>query len=114
MLKLILQGCIYGTLAQVITFLQLQGNVKYGWFAKYPILILATSIPISWMFIRSVECFVEAYGGEIWPSRLIGFGIGIIVFSLMSYFLFKEPFTVKTVVCLFLAILIILVQVFWK
>jgi multidrug transporter EmrE-like cation transporter len=57
---------------------------------------------------------VEAYNGEIWPSRLIGFGIGIIVFSLMSYFLFKEPFTAKTVVCLFLAVLIILVQVFWK
>lgn len=114
MIRLILEGCIYGTLAQIITFLQLQGNIKYGWFAKYPILILASAIPISWMFIKSVECFVEAYNGEIWPSRLIGFGIGIIVFSLMSYFLFKEPFTAKTVVCLFLAVLIILVQVFWK
>jgi hypothetical protein len=113
MIKLIIQGLLYGTVAQIITFLQLQGNIKYGWFAKYPILTLASSIPISFLFIKSVECFVAAYRGEIWPSRLIGFGIGIIVFYLMSYFLFNEPVTFKTLVCLFLAILIIGVQIFW-
>jgi multidrug transporter EmrE-like cation transporter len=114
MIKLILQGVLYGTIAQIITFLQLQGNIKYGWFAKYPILTLASSIPISFLFIKSVECFVAAYHGEIWPSRLIGFGIGIIVFYLMSYFIFNEPVTIKTLLCLLLATLIITVQIFWK
>lgn len=114
MIKLIIQGVLYGTTAQIITFLQLQGNIKYGWFAKYPILTLASSIPISYLFIKSVECFVAAYHGEIWPSRLIGFGIGVVVFYLMSFFIFNEPVTLKTFVCLFLAILIITTQIFWK
>jgi len=113
MIKLILQGILYGTAAQILTFLQLQGNIKYEWFAKYPILTLASSIPTSFLFIKSVEYFVAAYHGEIWPSRLIGFGIGIIIFYLMSHFLFNEPVSFKTFVCLFLAILIIVVQIFW-
>ena len=114
MIKLILEGALYGTIAQVITFLQLQGNIKYGWFAKYPIPTLLLAVPISFFFIKSVECFVLAYNGEIWPSRLIGFGIGIIIFYLMSYFIFNEPVTIKTFLCLFLATLIITVQIFWK
>lgn len=113
MYKLLLEGAMYGTLAQIITFLQLQGNIKWGWYAKYPVLVLLASVPISILFIKSVEKFVAAFNGEIWPSRLIGFGIGIIVFYLMSYLLFNEPVTTKTFVCLILATAIIGVQVFW-
>jgi hypothetical protein len=36
----------------------------------------------------------------MWPSRLIGFGIGVIVFTIMSYYMFKEPITPKTLTCL--------------
>ena len=110
----ILKGIMYGFIAQVITFIQLQGNVKYNWYQKYPILVLGAAIPISWLFIKSVEHLVIAYNGEIWPSRLIGFAIGIITFVWMSYFLFKEPITLKTLICLGLGTLIILVQIFWK
>lgn len=110
----LLLGIVYGFLAQVITFLQLQGNIKWNWYQRFPILVLAAAIPISWLFIKSVESFVLAFDGEIWPSRLIGFAIGIIVFASMSYFLFKEPVTMKTFVCLILACLILGVQIFWK
>jgi len=71
-------------------------------------------IPISFMFMQSVKHFVLAFGGEIWPSRLLGFGIGVIVFTVMTELMFKEPFTLKTGVCLFLGLLIILTQLFWK
>jgi multidrug transporter EmrE-like cation transporter len=97
-----------------MTFLQLQGNIKYDWFQKYPLLLLAGSIPISYCYIRSVEHIVAAYGGEIWPSRLIGFGIGVIVFGLMSWFLFGETFTPKTILCLILAAAIVAIQVLWR
>lgn len=110
----LLIGVLYGVIAQILTFLQLQGNIKYGWFQKYPIILLASAIPISFMFIKSVENFVSYYGGEIWPSRLIGFGIGVIVFTLMSKFMFGEPFTTKTGLSLFLGTLIVLIQIFWR
>jgi len=110
----IFYGVLYAVIAQILTFLQLQGNIKYGWFQKYPIIMLASAIPISYLFIKSVEYFVAAYNGEIWPSRLIGFGIGVIIFTLMSKMLFGEPFTTKTAVCLTLGTAIVLIQILWK
>ena len=110
----IFYGVLYGVIAQILTFLQLQGNIKYGWFQKYPIIMLLAAMPISYLFIKSVEYFVAAYNGQIWPSRLIGFGIGVIIFTLMSKMLFGEPFTTKTAVCLTLGTAIVLIQILWK
>jgi multidrug transporter EmrE-like cation transporter len=114
MIKNLLIAALYGFIAQIGTFIQLQGNAKYNWIDKYPVLLLSAGIPLSWMYIQSVKHFILAYNGQIWPSRLIGFGIGIIVFSTMSYLMFKEPFTLKTFLSLTLALGIILIQVFIK
>ncbi len=110
----LLIGIFYGILGQVLSFLQLQGSIKYGWYQKYPIIILLSSIPASWFYLKSVEALVEMFNGELWPSRLIGFGIGIIIFVVLSMLLFKEPLTLKTLTCLLLAASILLVQIFWK
>ena len=110
----LLLGVIFGILGQVTSFLQLQGSIKYGWYQKYPIIVLLSSIPAEWFYIKSVENLVHWGNGELWPSRLIGFGIGIIVFVLLSFVLFKEPITLKTLTCLLLAASILLVQMFWK
>ncbi len=110
----LLLGIIYGIFGQVLSFLQLQGSVKYGWFQKYPIIILLSSIPAAWFYIKSVENLVHWGNGELWPSRLIGFGIGIIIFVTLSMILFKEPLTLKTLTCLLLAASILLIQIFWK
>jgi multidrug transporter EmrE-like cation transporter len=110
----LLIGALYGVFAQILTFLQLQGGIKYDWNKKYPFLIYLVSVPISYLFIKSVGNIVSAYDGELWPSRLIGFVIGVFVFSLMSYYLFKEPFTPKTIVCIGLGLTIIALQIFWK
>jgi hypothetical protein len=110
----LLRGFVFGILGQVLSFLQLQGNIKYGWYQKYPILILLVSIPCAWFYIKSVEGFVTHFDGQLWPSRLIGFGIGIIVFVSLSVILFKEPLTSKTLICLLLAGSILLIQMFWK
>jgi hypothetical protein len=107
-------GMLYGVIAQILTFLQLQGNIKYGWFQKYPVIMLLGAMPISYLFIKSVEFLVKAYDGQMWPSRLIGFGIGAIVFTVLSWYLFKEPFGLKTAVCMMLATAILLIQIFWK
>jgi multidrug transporter EmrE-like cation transporter len=114
MIKNLLIATFYGFIAQIGTFIQLQGNARYNWIEKHPILLLAAGVPLSWLYIQSVKYFILAYDGQIWPSRLIGFGIGIFVFSGMSYLLFKEPFTLKTFLSLVLATGIILIQVFVK
>ena len=105
---------MYGLLGQVGSFMQLQGAMKLGWFPKYFWPVLLMSVPLSWLYIKSVEHFVAAFDGQLWPSRLIGFGLGITIFSIMSHFLFKEPLTPKTLVCIGLGLIIIAIQVIWK
>jgi multidrug transporter EmrE-like cation transporter len=107
-------GLIYGLIAQILTFIQLQGNIKWGFLEKYPILTLLSAVPLSYLFLKSVEHLVKSFNGEIWPSRLIGFSIGILVFSLMSYYIFKEPITLKTFVCLILGMAILGIQILWR
>ena len=110
----LLYGIIWGLLGQVGSFMQFQGAIKYNWNQKYFWLLLLTSVPVGYFYMKSVERFVAAFNGEIWPSRLIGFGLGITVFTILSSFLFKEPFTLKTLVCLALGVAIIAIQVLWK
>jgi len=110
----IIYGIMYGLLGQVGSFMQLQGAMKLGWFPKYFWPVLLMSVPLSWLYIKSVEHFVAAFDGQLWPSRLIGFGLGITIFSIMSHFMFKEPLTPKTLVCVGLGLIIIAIQVIWK
>jgi hypothetical protein len=99
---------------QIGSFMQLQGAIKYGWYEKYLWAILLSSVPICYLYIKSVNLYVQGFGGQIWPSRLIGFALGIMVFTVMSSVLFKEHMTPKTIVCLVLAMSIVAVQLFWK
>jgi hypothetical protein len=110
----IIYGIMYGLLGQMGSFMQLQGAMKLGWFPKYFWPVLLMSVPLSWLYIKSVEHFLAAFDGQLWPSRLIGFGLGITIFSIMSHFLFKEPLTPKTLVCIGLGLIIIAIQVIWK
>jgi hypothetical protein len=110
----LLIGMAVGLIAQALTFLQLQGSLKYDWFKNNYWLTVLMGIPISILFMYSVKNMVMAFNGQLWPSRLIGFSLGAIVFTWLSWALFKEPLTTKTFVCLFLAFSILIVQLFWK
>lgn len=107
-------GFGFGILAQILTFIQLQGQFRWEWFRKYPFLVSFLGIPISLLFLMSVKYLVAHFGGELWPSRLIGFSIGAIVFSYMAHSWFQEPFTLKTSICLLLAFCIMMIQILWK
>jgi hypothetical protein len=110
----IIIGILFGILGQIGTFLQLQGSYKYGWYEKYQWLVILASLPLGWFYIQSVNAFIAGFGGQIWPSRLLGFGIGVIIFTLMSHYLFKETLTIKNAVCLGLGFVIVGIQLFVK
>ena len=107
-------GVICGITAQLLTFLQLQGRWKFDWAKENPGWMVLLGIPISYLFMVSVQHMVTHFEGQLWPSRLIGFAIGTLVFTFMSVLWFSEPITTKTAICLCLSILILLVQLFWK
>ena len=107
-------GFSLGVLAQILTFVQLQGQFRWEWFKQHPIMVSIMGIPISLLYIGSVKYMVAHFDGQLWPSRLMGFSIGAIVFSYMAHLWFQEPFTLKTGMCLFLAFCIMMIQLFWK
>jgi len=81
---------------------------------NYQWLVVLMGIPISILFMTSVGLMVQHFDGQLWPSRLIGFVIGTIMFTIMSVSLFGEPITIKTGVCLLFSLMILMVQLFWK
>jgi multidrug transporter EmrE-like cation transporter len=107
--KLII-GIILGIFAQIISFFQLQGSSKFLFLKDNYLILILLGIPISTLFIFSVKNLIGAFDGQLWPSRLIGFSIGAIVFTILSWLVFSEPLSTKTIICLFLAFLILIIQ----
>jgi len=114
MVSNLIKGIICGVIANIITFFQLQGSLKIPILKQNQNFVILLGIPISYLFMISVKYMVAAYDGQLWPSRLIGFGVGVIIFTTLSTLLFKEPITLKTAACLLLGLAIILLQLFWK
>lgn len=110
----LLLGVLYGTIAQVLTFLQLQGTVKWPWLMENKWIAVLAGIPISFLYMSSAHNIINHFDGAIWPGRLIGFSIGVIIFTVMASVFFGEAITAKTGVTLALSVIILLVQIFWK
>jgi len=110
----LLIGLSLGLLAQILTFVQLQGQFINEWMKNNIWASVLLGLPISWLLITFTRYCKDAFDGQIWPGRLIGFAIGAIVFTIMSQIIFKETLTAKTVSCLFLAVCILAIQLLWK
>ena len=108
-------GSILLFFAQIFVWFQIYAPVKIEWFKDkgswFPYII---AIPISYLFIKGVENIVIGTGGDMWPSRMIGFCIGIISFSFLTSYYNNEPITLKTGVCIILCVIILAIQIFWK
>lgn len=110
----LITGIFLSLLAQIIVFVQLQGGLKYDWIRNHKFAMSLLGIVVSYLYMYSVQYLVPAFDGQTWPSRVIGFGIGIVVFTVMSYTMFGETVNLKTGICLSLATIILIIQIFWK
>ena len=66
-------------------------------------------IPVGYMFFWATKFSYEHFG-FVWNMRMIGFGVGTIIFGIMSYLTLKEVPTLKTIICILLATAIILIH----
>ena len=102
-------------IGHILIWFQLNGQFKWTWFDKNPhLLAIVLGSIISYTFIFGTKFIVEHFDGILWPGRFIGFAIGIISFSIMTWYFMGEGITLKTLTSLILCIGIICVQVFWK
>lgn len=107
-------GLLYGIVASTLSFMQLQGQFRFNWMRDNPLIMALMGVPISLLLVQSTKHLVAYFEGELWPSRLLGFAVGMIVFTSMTWVWFREPLSMKTIICLILASWIMGVQIFWK
>jgi len=105
---------IYGLISQVLSFICAQGSYKIPLLKNNLWLMVLMGAPISFFVIKSVHYFAKAFDDQMWPGRIMGFSVGIAVFSIMGWLMFDEKISSKTAVCLALCFVIIAIQILWK
>jgi len=70
---------------------------------------------IGLLFVWGTKWMVEGFEGLLWPTRFIGFGVGMIIYALMVAYHFNESLlNIKTMLSLILCVALVSIQVLWK
>ena len=100
--------------AHILHWFQMQTQFmeayKTHWFWTNPYWMSIFGLPIGYLFFEATRLSYEHFGFT-WNIRMIGFGLGTIIFGTMSYLLLREIPTLKTIICILLALSIILIQI---
>ena len=98
-------------IANIGTWFQFQGHFwsDKSFFKSLVFVMLAGGIlsPLFWYATK----FSYEHFGQFWNIRLMGFGAGTIVFGIITWALMNEAPTLKTIICIMLALCIVLIQV---
>jgi hypothetical protein len=99
---------------QTFVWFQLNGQFIWKWFDENPFLLSLIGVPFSYLFIISTRLGYQVFGNVLWAQRLVGFGLGIFIFTVLTWVFIGEGVTTKTFISLVLATIIVFIQVFWK
>lgn len=87
------------------------GHIIWDIIRDRPFLMSLMGVPISYLMIWTTKIGYLGFDYKAWPLRIIGFGIGTIVFGLGTYFGLGEVPSTKAIISIGLCILIILIQI---
>jgi len=110
----LIQGTLLFLLGQTLVWYQINGQFISTWMKEHPLAVSFLGVPISFVYIYATQYLVEAFDGDLWPQRLIGFSMGMIAFAFLTWLHLNQGITLKTGVTLILAIAIVLIQILWK
>jgi|TARA_R110001583_G_scaffold31790_3_gene108506 hypothetical protein len=110
-----LKGILIFILGNILAWFSLHLQFLSEWWRENPLFtVILFSMPIGFLFLTGTRILVES-AGYFWASRIIGFSISTIIYSVLTWIVLKESFLEpKTLICLFLSIIILCIQVFWK
>jgi len=108
-------GFLLFMIAQTVAWYQLNSQFVWDyWKDKALLASLVFSVPVSLMFWYGTR-FVYDASDALWTCRFLAFSSGMIIFPILTWIhLHESPFSIKTMLCLGLACLIIAIQVFMK
>tara|TARA_Y100001938_G_C8098556_1_gene439898 strand:+ start:3128 stop:3466 length:339 start_codon:yes stop_codon:yes gene_type:complete len=107
-------GVLFFLFGQVMGWYQLNLQKMYDWWSDKPLLsAVLMGVPTSILFWYGWK-YISESTGSVWSARFIGSSAGFVVFPILTWFMLGESmFTTKTLICLSLSILIILIQIFY-
>ena len=114
--KLFIIGCLWFAFAQTITWFTSNLQLIYPWLksTKGVIICVIASCPATVGYIMATRNLYTAMNDSLWSVRLIGFSMGVLTFTVLTYIYMKEGLNMKNTITLGLSIIIVLMQVFWK
>ena len=81
---------------------------KTIWYA------VALAIPTTLVAYFATRFTYSALEDSLWAVRFVGFGTSYLIFPILTWgFLGESMFTLKTLICVFLSLLIVCIQVFY-
>ena len=107
-------GILLFFVGQVLGWFQLNSQYLSDWWKNKPIVsAFLLGVPTSIAFWYAWKAIVDATS-SVWAARFIGSSTGLILFPVLTWTMLGESmFTTKTMICFALAVLIILIQVFY-
>ena len=98
-------------LNNIFIWYQLNGQLVWN-FWKSPkgiIISLLMGIPITGLFWLATKWGYQGFG-TLWPVRFMGFATSMMTFPIMTWLYLGEVITLKTIITMVLALIIMLLQ----
>ena len=105
----LIYAIMLSALGHIVAFFHMNAQFKWEW-AKSQWFILLIGIPISYLFYYSTRFSYEHFG-YVWNIRMIGFGLGNLIFGLLTWMILSEAPSPRVIISLLLALTIILINV---
>ena len=85
------------------------------WWKERPILtVMLFSFPIGFSAYYGMRFTYEGMG-TLWSARFMGYATSFFIFPVLTWWLMNESmFTVKTMACIALSLVILWIQITWK
>ena len=98
-------------IANIIIWYQLNSQLVWEWAkgTKSMWIMSLLGIPISLLLWYCTKIGYSGFG-NLWAVRFMGFATSMLVFPIMTYFYLGEPMTLKVIITLLLAIIIMILQ----
>jgi len=98
-------------LNNILIWYQLNSQLVWEWAkgTKSMWLMSLLGIPISLMFWWATKIGYQGFG-NLWSVRFIGFATSMLTFPIMTWLYLGEAITLKTIITILLAIIIMILQ----
>ena len=98
-------------LTNIIIWYQLNSQLVWEWAKGTKAMWFSAllGIPISLLFWWATKIGYEAFG-NLWSIRFMGFATSMLTFPVMTYFYLGEVITLKTLITILLAAIIMILQ----